>query len=83
MQESQDEIFIYKPVESKEPVVPKFDIEDGKLYVTINGNRQEIGKVTGEPGEPGKTPTFEINEDGHLIAKFENEPDKDLGKVKR
>ncbi|MGX7358918.1 SdrD B-like domain-containing protein, partial [Dolosigranulum pigrum] len=82
LQESQDEIFIYKPVESKEPVVPKFDIEDGKLYVTINGNRQEIGKVTGEPGEPGKTPTFEINEDGHLIAKFENEPDKDLGKVK-
>ncbi|RAN65293.1 SdrD B-like domain-containing protein, partial [Dolosigranulum pigrum] len=81
LQESQDEIFIYKPVESKDPVVPKFDIEDGKLYVTINGNRQEIGKVTGEPGEPGKTPTFEINGEGHLIAKFENESDKDLGKV--
>ncbi|MGX7334986.1 SdrD B-like domain-containing protein, partial [Dolosigranulum pigrum] len=81
LQESQDEIFIYKPVESKDPVVPRFDIEDGKLYVTINGNRQEIGNVTGKPGEPGKTPTFEINEEGHLIAKFENESDKDLGKV--
>uniref|UniRef100_UPI00248CC03A SdrD B-like domain-containing protein n=1 Tax=Dolosigranulum pigrum TaxID=29394 RepID=UPI00248CC03A len=82
LQESQDEIFIYKPVKSKDPVIPRFNIEDGKLYVTINGNKQEIGNVTGEPGEPGKIPTFEINEDGHLIAKVENEPDKDLGKVK-